>query len=108
VRESNHCISLIDCLLTQVNLFTIRFVTIVIYIKRERKKEAMPSSELYVGNLDADTRSQEVREMFEQYGTINRCEVKVGGSGKIKLLILLLIIMKYFFSLFCSIRFCWI
>ena len=44
----------------------------------------MPSSELYVGNLDPETRSQEVKEIFERYGTVNRCEVKFGGSGKIK------------------------
>lgn len=41
----------------------------------------MPSNELYVGNLDPDTRSQELREIFDRYGTINRCEVKFGGSG---------------------------
>ena len=41
----------------------------------------MPSSELYIGNLDPDTRSQELRDLFERYGNINRCEVKFGGSG---------------------------
>ena len=47
----------------------------------------MPSSELYVGNLDPDTRSQELRDIFDRYGTINRCEVKFGGSGKWTILI---------------------
>lgn len=40
----------------------------------------MPSSELYIGNLDPDTRSQELRDVFDRYGSINRCEVKFGGS----------------------------
>lgn len=45
----------------------------------------MPSNELYVGNLDPETRSNELRTIFEQYGNINRCEVKSGGSSKIKI-----------------------
>jgi RNA recognition motif-containing protein len=44
----------------------------------------MPSKELYIGNIDPDTKSQEIRDIFEQYGDVNRCEVKFGGSGKIK------------------------
>lgn len=41
----------------------------------------MPSNELYIGNLDPDTRPQELRDVFDRYGSINRCEVKFGGSA---------------------------
>ncbi|CAF2394507.1 unnamed protein product [Rotaria sp. Silwood2] len=41
----------------------------------------MSSKELYIGNLDPDTKSQEIREIFEQYGNVNRCEVKFGISA---------------------------
>ena len=44
----------------------------------------MPSKELYIGNIDPDTKPQEIREIFELYGNINRCEVKLGGLSKIK------------------------
>lgn len=41
----------------------------------------MSSKELYIGNLDPSTKSQEIKEIFERYGSINRCEVKFGVSG---------------------------
>ncbi|CAF3387124.1 unnamed protein product [Rotaria sp. Silwood1] len=41
----------------------------------------MSSKELYIGNLDPDTKSQEIKEIFEQYGKVNRCEVKFGISA---------------------------
>ncbi|CAF5015571.1 unnamed protein product, partial [Rotaria magnacalcarata] len=34
----------------------------------------MSSKELYIGNLDPDTKSQEMKDIFEQYGKVNRCE----------------------------------
>ncbi|CAM2697368.1 unnamed protein product [Rotaria socialis] len=40
----------------------------------------MSSKELYIGNLDPDTKSQEMKDIFEQYGKVNRCEVKFGVS----------------------------
>ncbi len=42
----------------------------------------MPSKELYIGNVNPDTKPQEIREIFEVYGTVNRCEVKFGGTSK--------------------------
>ncbi|CAF0820777.1 unnamed protein product [Rotaria sordida] len=42
----------------------------------------MSSKELYIGNLDPDTKSQEIREIFERYGNVNRCEVKFGISAR--------------------------
>jgi RNA recognition motif-containing protein len=44
----------------------------------------MPSKELYIGNIHPDTKSHEIREIFEKYGNVNRCEFKYGGSGKIE------------------------
>jgi RNA recognition motif-containing protein len=44
----------------------------------------MVSKELYIGNIDPDTKPQEIREIFELYGNVNRCEVKFGGLSKIK------------------------
>ncbi|CAF1551062.1 unnamed protein product [Rotaria magnacalcarata] len=41
----------------------------------------MSSKELYIGNLDPDTKSQEMKDIFEQYGKVNRCEVKFGVSA---------------------------
>lgn len=42
----------------------------------------MSSKELYIGNLDPDTKSQDIRDIFQPYGVLNRCEVKFGMSGK--------------------------
>jgi RNA recognition motif-containing protein len=67
----------------------------------------MPSKELYIGNIDPNTKPQEIKDLFEQYGNVNRCEVKFGGSGKIKRINIIYLI-KLIFSVFCSIRFCWI
>jgi len=44
----------------------------------------MASKELYIGNVDPDAKPQEIREIFELYGTVNRCELKMGGLSKIK------------------------
>jgi len=41
----------------------------------------MPSSELYVGNLDPDTTTQELKEIFERYGSLLRCDVKFAYSA---------------------------
>jgi RNA recognition motif-containing protein len=42
----------------------------------------MQSNELYVGNLDLNAKSEELREIFQLYGKINRCEVKFGDTSK--------------------------
>lgn len=42
----------------------------------------MPSNELYIGNLDLTAKPEELRAIFQLYGKINRCEVKVGDSSK--------------------------
>ncbi len=47
----------------------------------------MPSKELYIGNIDRDTKPQEIREVFERYGNVNRCEVKFGDISKINRII---------------------
>ncbi|CAF0937592.1 unnamed protein product [Didymodactylos carnosus] len=46
-----------------------------------RFEEEMPSSELYVGNLDPNTTTQELKEIFGRYGGVVRCDVKFGGSA---------------------------
>lgn len=72
----------------------------------------MPSNELYIGNLDPDTRPQELRDVFDRYGSINRCEVKFGGSGKNGTLIWgktveRVLFSLILFSLFSSVWFHW-
>ena len=43
----------------------------------------MSSRELYIGNLDRDTKTHEIKDIFERYGNVSRCEVKFGLPGKI-------------------------
>jgi hypothetical protein len=71
----------------------------------------MPSKELYISNVDPDTKPQEIREIFELYGNVNRCEVKFGGISKIKRIIFNICkvyLIELISSTFCSIWFCWI
>lgn len=44
----------------------------------------MPSKELYIGNINPDTKTQEIREIFQLYGNINRCDMKFGNLSIIK------------------------
>ena len=40
------------------------------------------SRNLYVGNVHPDTESHELKEIFERYGEVERCQVRFGGPSK--------------------------
>jgi hypothetical protein len=76
-----HYIVLIACSLRCV-CSVIVFLLIDILCKTRDEKKKMQSNELYIGNLDLNAKPEELREIFQLYGTINRCEVKVGNTSK--------------------------
>ncbi|CAF0725710.1 unnamed protein product [Didymodactylos carnosus] len=41
----------------------------------------MPSSELFVGNLNRDVSKRDLEDIFESYGRLIRCELKQGASS---------------------------
>ncbi len=68
----------------------------------------MASRNLYVGNIHPETQTHEMREIFNRYGPLERCEVRFGGPGKMKRIILNineLYHIEFFSSLYSSIWF---
>ncbi len=41
----------------------------------------MPRSELFIGNLNTDITRKDIEDVFDKYGRILKCEVKIKGQG---------------------------
>ena len=41
----------------------------------------MPKSELFIGNLNSDITRKDIEDVFDKYGRIIKCDVKIKGQG---------------------------
>lgn len=42
----------------------------------------MQANELYIGNLDRNVKSEELKKIFQVYGNVIRSEVKINDQSK--------------------------
>ena len=40
----------------------------------------MPSKELFLGNLGRDVTRQDIEDVFDKYGRVERCDIKNRGN----------------------------
>lgn len=43
----------------------------------------MPSKELFLGNLGRDVTRQDIEDVFDKYGRVERCDIKNRGNGAV-------------------------
>ena len=55
----------------------------------------MSSKELYIGNIEPKTKPEELKELFQIYGTVNRSEVIIGSISTKKIIFKYKYIISY-------------